>query len=180
MFDFLRPRADRACLLAAGNAMKSLLEESLNSGCSVYETSTADIARAINRIVEAQMAVVSLSTSLLNYCLTDAYYDAGKASPLAGMPRLRVNHDDSLAALHIAWSIFEWGKSSLDMRYRYIYVRKLNSPQEDALWQRIERWSEKQCRNTFEYQRPFDIAWVEFIHALAQADITRANDVLDP
>lgn len=179
MFDFLRPRADRNCLMAAGSAMKEHLRESLHDGCSVYETTPADIAKAINGLIEAQMAVVSLSTSLLNYCLTDAYYDARKADFINGMPRLRAHHDDSLAALHIAWSVFEWGKSSLDMRYRYIYVRKLNTPQEATFWQRIEQWSERQCRNTFEYKKPLGIAWVELIHAMATPDTERVYSVLD-
>ena len=178
MFNFLRPRADRNCLVAAGLAMKQHFADSLEMGCSLYETTQDEIEDTINRNVEGQMIVVSLSTSLLNYCLTDAYYDAGKASFFEGKPETRFSHDDSRLALHTAWSLFATCKANLDMRYRYIYVNKLHSHQEEALWRVLKQWSERNCRDVFEFERQFPVQWVGFIEAISKRNTDRAMEII--
>ena len=173
------PRVDRDCLAATGEAIRQRLEDSLQTYCAVNETTIDQIDIAIRRSVEAQMMVVSLSTSLYNYCLTDAYYDAGKASMFTGMPKVRFRHDDVRSALHLAWAGLPACLLNLDMRYRYFYVNELASPQEQQLWARMERWSQYKAERIFQFHQNLGLGWLNFIMALDRGDVTAANEVLD-
>ena len=173
------PRVDRDCLAATGEAIRQRLEDSLQTYCAVNETTIDQIDIAIRRSVEAQMMVVSLSTSLYNYCLQDAYYDAGKASMFTGMPKVRFRHDDVRSALHAAWAGLPACLLNLDMRYRYFYVNELASPQEQQLWARMERWSQYKAERIFQFHQNLGLGWLNFIMALDRGDVTAANEVLD-
>lgn len=173
------PRVDGDCLAATGEAIRQRLEDSLQTYCAVNETTIDQIDIAIRRSVEAQMMVVSLSTSLYNYCLTDAYYDAGKASMFTGMPKVRFRHDDVRSALHLAWADLPACILNLDMRYRYFYVNELASSQEQQLWARMERWSEYKAQRIFQFQQNLGLGWLNFIMALDRGDVTAVNEVLD-
>jgi len=171
LFGLFSKRADPGCLRAAGARTGFLLDESLRLFCSTREFETGIIDQTIGNIVEAQMMVVSFSTSLFNYALIDAYHDAGLADPISGMPKIKFSHDDSRAGLREAWSGFSVpARMNLDMRYRFVLVQKLMNPEEQELWGQMEMWSEHQASRHFEMQRPVSTGWAAFIAALHEGD----------
>lgn len=172
MFGLGQNRVDAACMEAAGLSLKSKLDEATSRFVGERRIDVVDIDDSVRRLIESQMFMLSLSTSLLNGCLTDAYYEAGKADPLSGLPRnLKVDHDLSRAALRLSWSQFgPITRANLDTRYRYVLVSKLMSPGEAGLWAQMEAWSETAADKHFRLHQPLRLGWLDFIEALGRGD----------
>jgi hypothetical protein len=67
---------------------------------------------------------------------------------------------------------------NIDMRYRYIYVQKLNSPAEEDLWRQMEAWSECEVRRAFESRQGLNTDWLGFCMALREGDQDAAGRYL--
>jgi hypothetical protein len=138
------------------------------------------IDEAIRAIVEAQMMVVSFTTSVLNYELIDAYYDAGLASLVTGVPKLKLTDGNARAALKTSWSLFSTvTRMNLDARYRFVRVARLMNPAEEELWSEMEIWSEYKTRDHFERKRPLSHEWAVFALALAEGDSREARRIIN-
>lgn len=172
MFGFRQKRVDDACMEAAGLSLRSKLEEATSRFLGEHRVGVSAIDDSVRKFTESQMFVLSLSTSLFNGCLTDAYYEAGKADLMTGLPaNLKIDHDLSRATLRSAWSSFQpVTRANLDTRYRYILVSKLMSPGEASLWAHMETWSESVAHEHFRLQQPIRVGWLDFIEALGRGD----------
>lgn len=175
IFGLFTQRVDKTCLTLAGRAVESHFKCAIRSFCSMHDVCLEELDETIRQTIECQMFVVSLSTSLLNFALIEAYYSAGKASPVEGMPKIKFTHDDGRLGLREAWAVFPTCRPNLDMRYRYICVQKLNSPQEQVLWEQMERWSEYYAQQVYVYRQPLSLNWLSFVLALRNRDVPGAQ-----
>jgi hypothetical protein len=156
-----------------------MLQDGIETASSLRETTLAAIDEAVRSIFEAQMIVVSFTTSVLNYTLTDTYYDAGMASPISGMPKVKFSDHDARVALREAWSPFSpLTRMNLDTRYRFIRKGLLH-PAEQELWSEIEVWSEYKARDHFERQHQLSSDWAVFALALAEGDKQQARRIIN-
>lgn len=180
MFGLFKKRADPRLLADVAGKIREKLDTSVNRFCDSRQISSAEIGEAIRIVVDAQMFVVSFSTSLFNYCLIDACYDAGLADPLTGKLAIKLDPADARHVLRQAWSSFQPPvRANLDMRYRYMLVECLATPHEQETWERMERWSERATSDHFEMQQPLRTGWLTFIQAVGVMDIAGARAALD-
>lgn len=175
MLSFLRRRANPACLDAAGRAMRKHIDQSIITATSLYQVSVDEIDLTFRQQAQAQMFAVSLATSMFNYALTDAYYDAGLAGPISGMPTIKFDHADARRALRLAWEGLPHSRLNLDMRYRYILVEGLLSADEQVLWQQMEQWSEEHSERLYRDSKPIDTHWIGFALDNARASVGAAD-----
>lgn len=178
MFGLFKQRADRNCLIMAGKSAGALLEGRINSCGLMFETDLEKIDLAIRQNSICQMLIVSLTTSLGNYTLQDAYHDAGFAGPLSPMPELKFHHDDSRLLIQHAFEFFPTCRMNLDMRYRYVMVQKLMSTAEAEIWQSFESWTGKMARTKFQYRQELDTYWIGFIERFAGGDQPAAMELM--
>ena len=171
MLNWFKPRPNAEAVMAAAADLDARLGEAISLYSELYRSTPEFIDESVRRLIECQMFVVSLSTSLWSGCLTDAYYDMGRANPAAGLPNIKFDHDTMRSALRRAWQNFSpVTRMNLDARYRYIYVAKLLSPAEQQLFALMEEWSEEAFSQTFRFQQPLRFGWVKFIDDLGQRD----------
>ncbi|VVS99696.1 conserved hypothetical protein [Sphingomonas aurantiaca] len=164
MFGLFKKGVDQACLQSAGQQAAIHLMRSIKLYSDLNEIDQYRIEEAINKSVEAQIITVQVALSILNYTIQDAYYEAGLASPLKGMPKFRMTTDDTRKALRLVLSGFKICKANLDMRYRYMCVANLMTDEERALDSQIAEWSQNAVRDVFENDLKFiDTTWVGMI-----------------
>lgn len=178
MFGLFTPRVDHNCLQNGGEKAGRILVDSLEAGCSLYEISRTEFAEAVRRHTDCQLMVVAMTSAICGYTLQDAYYDAGLAGPLSGMPKVKFNvRTDGRAMAQAAWSQFPPCKADLDMRYRIVFSRQLSVP-EAGLWERCEDWASAAARSKFEYQQQLSPGWIRFVHDISSGDVAGAKQLL--
>jgi hypothetical protein len=138
------------------------------------------VEEAINLGIETHMFALAVTMTLLKFTIRDAYYDAGLASPIDPMPDFKMGIEEERAAIRDAWALVRNPvvRMNIDTRYRYICVNKLNTPEEDALWNQMGQWSNFEVRGSFEGKKDLSTDWLAFCEALRSGDQQAAREYL--
>lgn len=181
--DALRPSADSAQLLVVAlPKAQAIFARHLASVSADWE----QVDTGVRKIIEAQMIVVSFSTTLLNIALQDAAYDLGMVDRIKllegrnGFPKIKISDDAFRAALKTLWASFSPAtRMNLDMRYRYIFVQKLNSDAEAHMYEKFNSYAVQTITNEMAHQANPDLRWLDLVRALSTDDRSGAIEALN-
>lgn len=140
----------------------------------------------IHESIEAQMMVVAQSVTVLNIAVQDVAYDEERIDRLkilsgkSGFPKLKMSDDDWRRALSDLWSRFSVPtRMNLDMRYRYIYQKNLNSLNDQYAFAAMIHYAEHSLSNEFSFGMHRDTDWLGFVNNLATGNIDAARSFIE-
>lgn len=180
MFGLFKKRVDPRALHSASSMACQRLGDNIRLFWNLRQCEQEQVEEAINLGIETHMFALAVTMTLLNFTIRDAYYDAALASPIDPMPDFRMTADEERAAIRDAWAFVRNPvvRMNIDTRYRYVCVNKLNSPEEDALWRQMGRWSDFAVRRSFEAKQELSTGWLAFCVALRDGDQQAAREYL--
>jgi hypothetical protein len=186
--EVLRPASNASPMLFAKATFKAkgVLDAHFDEYFIHQKLNWEQIDKGIRAGTESQMMVVAQSVTALNIALQDVCYDEGCVDRMKtlsgenGFPKLRVSDDDWRRALADLWSRFSVPtRMNLDMRYRYIYQKHLNSPSERQMFAAMTHYSESSISNEFSFGAHRDTEWLGFIDNLARGEVGEARRFLE-
>jgi hypothetical protein len=180
MFGLFKKRVDPKALHSATSMACERLRGNVQLFANLRRCEQDEVEAAINLGVETHMFALSVTMTLLNFTIQDAYADAGLAGPIDPLPDFKMTPDDERTAIRDAWAFVRNSviRMNIDARYRYICVNKLNTPEEEALWQQMTHWSDGEVRRSFEMKQDLSTDWLAFCTALRGGDQQAARDYL--
>lgn len=184
----LKPaEADSSMLFAKATfKAKGVLDAHFDEYLSLPETNWERLDSGVRAGVESQMIVVAQSVTALNTAIQDVAYDEGRVDRVKtllgenGFPKLKISDDDWRQALADIWSRFSIPtRMNLDMRYRYIYQKRLNSPGEQSAFAAMTHYAENSITNEFSFGAHRDTEWLRFVDDLAKGEVEAARQFLE-
>ena len=173
MFGLFKKKLDPQLLALAGASAMQKIQESLESGCSLYETNEGEIDDALRHVIEAQLCFLAVFRPTFSYAVEDVYFKAGKVGFSDPLPA-QISFDDERGGLRQAISGFPTCKSNIDMRFRYMFVADVATQAEDSFWDEVVTICQPKVRRAFENKSRIDPFWVGVIASMGAGDGTNA------
>ena len=173
MFGLFKKKLEPQLLALAGVNTGQKIQESLESGYSLYETSEGEIDDALRRIVEAQLCFLAVFRPAFSFAVEDVYFKAGKVGFSDPLPA-RISFDDERGGLKQAISSFSTCRSNIDMRFRYMFVANVATQAEDGFWNEVVTICQPKVRRAFENKIKIDPFWVGVIARMGSGDASNA------